>query len=365
MGESVKMRKKIITIVFLMAIMLCINVGKVRAYKLVNSFKKGDVITAIASCKEEDGQEIKCETQKFTVVKDNTTGIKYYEWGLKLELIYAVYNGHVGEPVEFSKINDTLKKLEEQEKDAPYSNTGKLLKIDDIVNNFDGKETEIKNSTWAKSDFPYWVEDSNGGKYYVEGSKIKVADENTKAYIRPIIGHTAFSVKDGMAKPSSWKEFNEMLKIIINERDKDMVYEYDDASLILKKDESYIKYSFDGTTLKFDSKNKSDFTSIIPEDIFVLLAYELYTNPGKLRIESDKIIGDYFRWDTEKDGDFSVNLKHYYGWEKNSIINNDATQISEIKNPKTGDKKLDFVICISVLLTGVLIYSVRKLKKLN
>lgn len=245
-----------------------------------------------------------------------------------------------------------------------FSFTKELLKIDDIVDNFDGKETEITDAAWAKSDFPYWVEDSNGGKYYVEGSKIKVADENTKAYIRPIIRSLASRVKNGVIKPSSWKEFNEMLKTIF-EYDKDIAYEYNNTSLILKIEESYFKYSFDGATLKFDSKNGSDFTYIIPEGIFILFMYDLYTNPSKLRTESDKIIGDYLQLDYKKYEDFSINLAYYFGWEKIDIANSDAAQTSEIKNPKTGDKKLNFVICISVILTGILIYSARKLKKLN
>ena len=207
------MRKKIIAFVLLTVVMLYASVDKVRAYQVTNSFKKGDMITALVSCDEEGKDGIECKTKEFIVVKDNVTDFKGEDW---LD-IYTISNDHMGEPVEFSKINDELTSLMEEsnQENEYFSYTGEFLKITDIVDNFDGKETEITNSTWGKSDFPYWVEDESGGKYYVEGSKIKVADENTKAYIRPIVNHEISNVKNAMVKPKSWREFNEFMKCFL------------------------------------------------------------------------------------------------------------------------------------------------------
>ena len=101
------MRKKIIAFVLLTIVMLYASVDKVRAYQVTNSFKKGDMITALVSCDEEGKDGIECKTKEFIVVKDNVTDFKGEDW---LD-IYTISNDHIGEPVEFSKINEALENL--------------------------------------------------------------------------------------------------------------------------------------------------------------------------------------------------------------------------------------------------------------
>ena len=132
----------------------------------------------------------------------------------------------------------------------------------------------------------------------------------------------------------------------------------------MKKNDSYSRYSFDGTTLKFDSGSQ-DTSNIIPEFVLEILSYDLLADSHELRMIDDKIIGEYFTLDFKNPETFSINLSYYYGWKQTDAVNDNVVQTPVIKNPKTGDEKLNFIVCISALLACILIYSVRKLKKLN